>query len=134
MRASLKRAAVAASVVGAAADLVATATPAHAVNPAQANGEIIAAAGSDTTEEVMRTYLNTAPAAGDFNIPARPAAAGFPVPADAGPGANCQALTYFTAPVPPPTPPNTLAPNGSNAGINALNASVAAGDSCIDIA
>jgi hypothetical protein len=127
LKASLKRAAAAASVAGIAMAIVATATPAFAVSPAQP--EIITAVGSDTTEEFMRSYLGTAPAANDFNVPAKPAAA-FAVPADAGAGANCPARTYTQAGV----APDTVAPNGSGAGITALNNSVAAGDSCIDIA
>jgi ABC-type phosphate transport system substrate-binding protein len=114
----LKRASATATAVGAAAALVITATPAHAVNPAQT--EVIAAAGSDTTEEFMSAYLNTAPAANDFNIATRAATN---VPADAGAGANCPAAAYAAGQI-----------NGSNAGVNALNASVTAGDSCIDIA
>ena len=60
------------------------------------------------------------------NIKSQEPGAGITVPADG----NCTtAITYTT-----PAGGNTLAPNGSGAGRDALKASVTAGDSCIDVA
>ncbi len=116
-----------------AATMLVTAPTANAA-PAQ----IIAATGSDTTEDFMEQYLvNPDPGgAGDngvYNIQARY----FGGDTEEVPGdANCATRTYYTgtAPVGPPNP--VVAPNGSSAGRNALRdtLTVPGSTGCYDLA
>ena len=102
--------------------------------------DVLAIAGSDTTQDVMTgivtDYTNDLKYNDDTNIPGddrdilhnilsvepNP----HPVPGDE----HCGAITYHT----PPGPGEVVAPNGSGAGRDALKASFLAGDGCIDIA
>ena len=117
IRISLKRAAVVATMASASVALLGGGTPASATaTPIPHPGQTFTLAGSDTTEEFMGRWLNqgngSGQANGDYNVPARPTTP-FNVPADA----NCAARTYGAAPV---GAGQTLAPNGSSAGIQAL--------------
>src|SRR5262252_2239581 len=102
--------------------------------------ESLAFAGSDTTQDVMgavignynadTSYNDDPNVAGDdrdtlTNILAQQTSP-LTVPADS----HCAAKTYHT----PAGAGETLAPDGSGAGRDALKASVQAGDGCIDIA
>ena len=107
--------------VAAMAPLTAVASPAFAItNHSDHAGAVVAAAGSDSTEEFMSRYLS---GAGDHNIPSQPTAS-YGVPGDAA----CGARTYTGArPVPAG---QTAAPGGSTSGLAALLAE----PGCIDIA
>jgi phosphate transport system substrate-binding protein len=102
--------------------------------------DVIAIAGSDTTQDVMRgivedynadtTYNNDEDNPADDrdilrNVLSQQAPA-LNVPADE----HCGSITYDT----PPGAGEVASPNGSSAGRNALRASVLAGDGCIDVA
>ncbi|WP_026360007.1 substrate-binding domain-containing protein [Amycolatopsis nigrescens] len=119
------------AAMAAGASLVLTGT-ASAVEGPNGKQEVIAAAGSDTTQDVTAAIFanaNSPVAQADWNldpdnyvnVPPTPTS-GFPVPGDE----FCAAKTYG--------PGGTPAPNGSSAGKNALKASADAGDGCIDIA
>lgn len=102
--------------------------------------DVIAFAGSDTTQDVVGALINTYNLDTEYNndpdipgddrdtldnilsVETNPN----PVPADE----HCAARTYHT----PPSGSEILAPNGSTAGRDALKASVLAGDGCIDVA
>jgi phosphate transport system substrate-binding protein len=102
--------------------------------------DVVAFAGSDTTQDVVGALINSynldtaynddPDIAGDdrdtldniLSVETNPN----PVPADE----HCAARTYHT----PPSGSEVLAPNGSGAGRDALKASVLAGDGCIDVA
>jgi ABC-type phosphate transport system substrate-binding protein len=123
--------------------LVAQAPQAHAV----ISTDVIAAAGSDTTQDFTGSYFASAPVqaldTNVVNIPASPVpAAGVNVAADA----NCNAVTYTDGSVPNDAT-HQAAPNGSGAGKTALTGAVAGtypnatangapstGHGCIDIA
>ena len=132
MRRSTRKFAIAATAL-AAATVMATASPAHAVyTPIAHTGTVIAVAGSDTTEEFVARWFQQGtgqpgPANGDYSIPSRPGISNpttpFVVPGDA----DCTERTYVTAPA---GPGQTVAPNGSSAGINALINT----PGCVDIA
>jgi ABC-type phosphate transport system substrate-binding protein len=119
----VKRSLLGAAALGSAVGLLGTGTPAQAVVPP---GQIvIAAAGSDTTDDVMNAILT---GTNQKNIRATPASAQF-IEGDV----NCTDLTYNKAPVPVG---QVLSPNGSSNGRNALaqSATNPAGTGCIDIA
>lgn len=112
---------------------VAAAVSVAACMPADKQSQSIALAGSDTTQDVMGA-LAQAYNSGDSansdpdrirNINSQQASA-LLVEADSA----CVAKTYRT----PAGAGETVAPNGSSAGRDALKASVQAGDGCIDIA
>jgi len=116
-------------VVGALAPIVAV-TPASAAAP----HHVITAAGSDTTEAVMRAVLanfNKSAANtnhdGTANIPAVPGTRGYKVAADA----NCAVRTYAVVGSPPAM---YTAPNGSGAGKTALADPTNLANGCIDVA
>lgn len=101
--------------------------------PANGQTEVIAFAGSDTTQDVIGNLVAQYNADTVYNedpdtlvnvlsVETNPKL----VPADA----DCVAKTYHT----PAGPGEVLAPNGSSNGRNALKASVQAGDGCIDVA
>lgn len=113
------------SVVAGAAVVVQNSTPASATLTPR-----IAAAGSDTTEDLMTELLVNQ--YGEFNVPTKPGSTpGYPVAADD----DCGDLNYLTAGDPAiGTADYVAAPNGSGAGKAALIASVNNSDGCIDIA
>jgi phosphate transport system substrate-binding protein len=102
--------------------------------------DVIAFAGSDTTQDVVGELVNSYNA--DPNYNEDPDIPGVDkdsldniLSIEANPNQvagdeHCGTLTYHT----PPTPPEVLAPNGSTAGRDALKASVLAGNGCIDVA
>jgi phosphate transport system substrate-binding protein len=114
--------------------LVVAAPVAHA-----AHTDVIAAAGSDTTEDLMDNILN---GANEVNIHANVPGTTYTVPAD---GTNCSSSFTYSGAVNNPTSPTIVAPNGSGAGRDALKNSVSGttgnfpapggfGKGCIDIA
>lgn len=116
--------------------VVAVAPPAQA-DPATA---IIAAGGSDTTEQLMSQYLTTLPGLPvgfrrpQFNIPAQPLTP-YLVPNEDSPGAGCDTnadgnVSWATA----APPGEQAAPNGSSSGISKLVQQATAGQNCMDIA
>ncbi len=127
----LKRGARVGVAIGLASGFAATqATPAQAVLPP---GQVaLAAAGSDTTDQVMKAILN---GTNQFNIPSLPGVTGpqnFVVPGDD----NCvQDITWTSA---TSNPPGTqIAPFGSSNGRNKLKSmqTAAAGQNgCVDFA
>jgi phosphate transport system substrate-binding protein len=127
--------------LGATAALVLTGLAAACNYGPDGDKDVVAFAGSDTTQDVMgaviglynadTAYNDDANVPGDerdqleniLSVEANP----HTVPADE----DCTtAITYHT----PPSAGETVAPNGSGAGRDALKASVAAGNGCIDIA
>lgn len=100
---------------------------------ADGTSQVITAAGSDTTQDMMAALVAAENADAVYNTDPdnlqnvlSQEFAGKTVPTDAA----CAAITYRT----PPGPGEVAAPNGSSAGRNALKASVNAGNGCIDIA
>lgn len=120
----------------AAAVLTAAGSPAAAVPPGDAHVDVLAAAGSDTTQDVMRAVLAAYrgdPAVnpdGDIaiNIPVKPAEP-FTVPGDD----TCGERTWVTAGQENP-PATVAAPSGSGAGKTALADPANLTAACIDIA
>ncbi|MBX3315057.1 MAG: substrate-binding domain-containing protein [Actinobacteria bacterium] len=105
---------------------------ASACMPADGVQQTITVAGSDTTQDVMAA-LTADIGASDFNADPDTIVnvlsqqlAPITAPADD----HCSSITYAT----PAGSGQTLAPNGSSAGRDALKASVQAGDGCIDVA
>jgi phosphate transport system substrate-binding protein len=102
--------------------------------------DVIAFAGSDTTQDVVGALVNDYNA--DPNYNEDPDIPGVDkdsldniLSVEANPNLvagdeHCGNLTYHT----PPTPPEVVAPNGSSAGRDALKASVQANNGCIDVA
>lgn len=134
---SIKR--FARATVGGVAVLSAVALAACDYSP-DGDQDVIAFAGSDTTDDVVEalignynadtTYNNDEEVPGDdrdtlVNVRAVQSTARN-VPADE----HCGARTYHS----PPGTGEVASPNGSSAGRNALRVSVLAGDGCIDIA
>jgi len=115
----LKRSLIAGAVV---ATSVATYIP--MINAASA--DVIAAGGSDTTENVMGSILSqlNTDANPTYNIPVY-STSNFSVPGDS----YCPDITFTrtigSTPIPTPTAPAIAAPNGSGAGLNALRDYVA---------
>ncbi len=111
----LKRSLIAGAVV---ATSVATYIPMISA----ASADVIAAGGSDTTENVMGSILSqlNTDANPTYNIPVY-SASNFTVPADA----NCPSVTYYPQSTTGLTYPNQVAPNGSGAGRNLLRDYVA---------
>jgi phosphate transport system substrate-binding protein len=133
------RAAVSAAAALAAlgAPLLLGAAPAAAVPAADGQVQVLAAAGSDTTQDVVGAVLDayrtdrTANPDADqpVNIPVRPAAGGLTVPADA----TCAARAYVPAGQEQP-PASLPAPAGSGAGKNALKDPANLATACVDVA
>lgn len=95
--------------------------------------QVLAVAGSDTTENVMAAIVDAENADTAYNTDPdnlvnilSVQSTAKTVPADD----ECAAITYHT----PAGPGEVVSPNGSSAGRNALKASVQAGDGCVDIA
>lgn len=115
----LKRSLIAGAVV---ATSVATYIP--MINAASA--DVITAAGSDTTENVMGSILSQLNSDANplYNVPVY-GTTNFTVPGDG----NCPEITFTrtigSTPIPSPTAPGIAAPNGSGAGRNALRDYVA---------
>jgi phosphate transport system substrate-binding protein len=112
------------------------ATPALAVPPADSRVQVLAAAGSDTTQDVIAAVLGAYrdDASGNpdgdvtVNVPVRPAAP-LTVPADD----SCAERTYVaTGQQTPPT--SYAAPSGSGAGKTALADPANRTTACIDVA
>lgn len=129
LRTRMLAAALAVTSVGPSAALV-TSAPAQAADPTH----VLVAAGSDTTDFVMREVMSrfgssaaNVNASGSVNIPAVPLAPGYTVPGDAG----CASRTYVVAGTPPTT---YTSPNGSGAGRTALKDPTNLTNGCIDIA
>ncbi|HEX7133940.1 MAG TPA: substrate-binding domain-containing protein [Iamia sp.] len=121
-------AALAVTSIGPSAAL-ATSTPVQAADPTH----VLVAAGSDTTDFVMRELMTrfgtsaaNVNASGSVNIPAVPTTP-FVVPSDNG----CASRTYVVSGAPPTT---YTSPNGSTAGKNALKDPTNLTNGCIDIA
>ncbi len=123
------------SALAAAAVVAAPALPsAQAVPPPNTTVDELAVVGSDTTQDVMGSYSTawTSMSTNDNMRNVRAFGGGTQtVPSDSV--ASCTAKTYAVAPTAPGAG-QIVAPNGSSAGLAALNASVTAGDGCVDIA
>jgi hypothetical protein len=103
----LARATAVAAALTTTLGLAITAVPAHAA----AGPPHLAAAGSDTTDQLMTAY---AASQGEFNIPAQPGAGGYNVPAEGG---QCDANGDGNVNWDRTSPPGErVAPNGSSAG------------------
>jgi phosphate transport system substrate-binding protein len=124
------------------AGLLVSPPAAHAAPPS--NLKVIAAAGSDTTEEFMNVIFanpgqNTATDNGKYNIKARFAGGATQfVPGDTAPApAQCSDLTWYTGAV-DGDPATEIAPDGSGAGRNYLRNILTDGSAtnngCVDIA
>jgi phosphate transport system substrate-binding protein len=122
--------------LGAATAVQFGAAPAVAVPPADGQVQVLAAAGSDTTQDVIGAVLaayqgdSGANPDGDagVNIPVRPAPS-VTVPGDA----TCEQRSYVPAGQESP-PASYPAPSGSGAGKTALQAPANLASGCIDIA
>lgn len=106
---------------------------ASACMPADKVQQTITVAGSDTTQDVSAALAADFMAATDYNSDPDTIVnvlSQQPSPVTAPADAECAARTYAT----PAGAGQTLAPNGSGAGRDALRASVQAGDGCVDVA